>query len=88
MRTSFFPSWTSPVRVRSPALNYSYLLTATCCLITEKQNKKTAGIMSAVFCIPQSRSGPGSISPPPLVDEPNFGVVSQPLVVVRGGFSF
>lgn len=36
----------------------------------------------------QSLSGPGSISPPPLVAPPNFGVVNQPLLVVRGGFSF
>jgi hypothetical protein len=35
----------------------------------------------------QSFSGPGSISPPPLVEEPNFGVVHQPRDVVRGGFS-
>ena len=34
----------------------------------------------------QSLSGPGSISPPPLVAPPNFGAVNQPREVVRGGF--
>lgn len=34
----------------------------------------------------QSRSGPGSSSPPPLVADPNLGAVNQPPVVVRGGF--
>jgi hypothetical protein len=51
--------------------------------------QENAGQSDRRFCVSsgQSLSGPGSISPPPLVDEPNFGVVSHPPDVVRGGFS-
>jgi hypothetical protein len=36
------------------------------------------------FALSQSRSGPGSNSAPPLPADPNFGLVTRP-VVVRAG---